>query len=106
MPTEQLEQRTEDLERRVSRIEQVLPTLATKEDLKTTEETLRSGIKDAEQRLRDEIGDAEKRMRTHFDVVTESLRDDVRRCPPPAEGLRRSCRVRLSTDRNCARKWV
>ena len=61
MPTEQLEQRTEDLKRRVSRIEQVLPTLATKEDLKTTEETLRSGIKDAEQRLRAEIGDAEKR---------------------------------------------
>ena len=30
MATEQLEQRTEDLERRVSRIEQVLPTLATK----------------------------------------------------------------------------
>ena len=67
MSTTRLEQPTEDLEHRVSRIEQILPTLATKEDLKTTEE-----------RLRTEIGDSEKRMRTHFDVVTESLRDDIR----------------------------
>ena len=36
MATEQLEQTTEDLERRVSRIEQVLPTLATKGPRKNT----------------------------------------------------------------------
>ena len=78
MATEQLEQTTEDLERGVSRIEQVRPTLATKEDLKTTEESLRSEIKGTEQRLRTEITEAEKRMRTYFDIVTESLRDDIR----------------------------
>ena len=53
---ERLEQRTESLERRVDRIEQVLPTLATKADLRASEE----------------------RMRTHFNVVTESLRHDIR----------------------------
>ena len=41
--------------RRVDRMERILPTLATKEDLKATE----------------------VRMRTHFDVVTESLRHDI-----------------------------
>ena len=75
--TEQLEQ-TGDIERRVSRIEHVLPTLATKEDLKATEESLRSEINGTEQRLRTEITETEKRICTHFDVVTESLRDDIR----------------------------
>ncbi len=93
MATDQMEKGTDDLERRVSQIEQVLPTLATKEDLRITEERLRSEIAEAEerldqrlhakidsteQRLRSEVTDAEKRMRTHFDVMTESLRDDIR----------------------------
>ena len=77
MATEQLEQ-TEDLERRVSRIEHVLPTMATKKDLKTTEESLRSEINGTEQRLHTETTEAEKRMRTYFDIVTESLRDNIR----------------------------
>ena len=79
--TEQLE-RHEDLERRVKRIEDVLPTLATKDDLKReigeTETRLRTEIGDAENRLRTEIDNAAQNMRTHFDVVTESLRDDIR----------------------------
>ena len=93
MATDQMEKGTDDLERRVGQIEQILPTLATKEDLRTTEERLRSGIAEAEERLgqrlqaridstehrlRSEITDAEKRTRTHFDVMTESLRDDIR----------------------------
>ena len=67
MPTARWEQRTENLEQRVDRIEQVLPGLATIEALRSTEKRLRAEIKDAEQRLR-----------THFDVVAESLRDDIR----------------------------
>ena len=104
MATDQMKKGTEGLEHRVGQIEQVLPTLATKEDLRTTEERLRSEIAKAEerldqrlhtkidsteqrlrteidsteQRLRTEITDAEKRMRTHFDVMTESLLDDIR----------------------------
>ena len=89
MPTARWEQRTENLEQRVDRIEQVLPGLATLEalrdteqhlraEIKDTEQRLRAEIKDTEQRLRTEITDAEQRTRTHFDVVAESLRDDVR----------------------------
>ncbi len=73
-----LEQRTEHLERRVDRIEQILPTLATKEDVQATEQRLRTEITDTEQRLRTEITDAEQRMRTHFNVVSEDLRHDIR----------------------------
>lgn len=81
MRTTELE-RHEDLERRVKRIEDVLPTLATKDDLKReigdAENRLRTEIGETEDRLRTEIGDAVRTMRTHFDVVTESLRDDIR----------------------------
>ena len=60
------EPRTENLERRVDRIEHILPTLATKEDVKATEE-----------RMRMHVTNVEERMRTHFDVVTEGLRHDI-----------------------------
>ena len=68
---ERIEQRTESLERRVDRIERVLPTLATKEDLKATEGRLRTHIAGS-------IRESEERTRTHFDVVAESLRHDIR----------------------------
>ncbi len=63
---QRMEQRTENLERRVDRIEHILPTLATKEDLKATEE-----------RMRTHVTNVEGRMRTHFDVVTEGLHHDI-----------------------------
>ncbi len=99
MRTEQMEQRFENVERRVDRIEQILPTLATREDLKAaiaplaTKAELRAAVAllatKAELRaaiaplatkaeLRAAIAESEQRMRTHFDVVAESLRDDVR----------------------------
>ena len=85
MQTERIEQRTEDLERRVDRVEQILPTLATREDLKAMEERLRThiagSIEGSEGRLRTHVAGAikesEERTRTHFDVVTESLRHDI-----------------------------
>ena len=56
MPTEQLESLEErvevEVEERVDRIEEVLPTLSTKEDLKATEERLRTELADTEERLR------------------------------------------------------
>ena len=73
----ELEQRTEDLESRVDRIEEILPNLATKEDLRATEQRLRTEITDTEQRLRTEITDVEQRVRTHFDVVSEDLRHHI-----------------------------
>ena len=95
MSTGQMEQRIENVERRVDRIEQVLPTLATREDLDAaiaplaTKAELRAAIAPlatkAELRAaivplatKAELREVEQRLRTHFDVVTESLRDDVR----------------------------
>ena len=101
MDTAQMEQRLGSVERRVDRIEQILPTLATRNDLKAaiaplatkaelraaiaplaTKAELRAAIGESEQRMRAHVADAvsasEQRMRTHFDVVAESLRDDIK----------------------------
>ena len=69
MSTGRMEQRLENVERRVDRIEQILPTLATREDLKRAIAPLATKA---------ELREVEQRLRTHFDVVTESLRDDIR----------------------------
>ena len=60
MQIEQLEQRMDELELRVDGIEEILPTLATREELHAA------------------ITASEHRIRTHFDVVAESLRHDIR----------------------------
>ena len=88
MGTAQMEQRLGNVERRVDRTEQILPTLATRDDLKAaiaplaTKAELRAAIGESEQRMRVHVAGAvsasEQRMRTHFDVVAESLRDDIR----------------------------
>lgn len=99
MRTEQMEQRFENVERRGDRTEQILPTLATREDLKAaiaplatmaelraavallaTKAELRAAIAPLATKveLREAFAESEQRMRTHFDVVAESLRDDVR----------------------------
>ena len=105
MIPEQMEQVLSNVDRRVERIEQILPTLATKADLQAaieplaTKAELRAAIEPLATRaelraaieplatkaeLRDTVTQfqaaldkAERRMRTHFDVVTESLRDDI-----------------------------
>lgn len=58
-----------NLEHRVSQIEQILPTLATRDDLRN---------------LRVEVREEGARTRAHVDVVAESLRSDIRLL---AEGL-------------------
>ncbi|MDE2905649.1 MAG: hypothetical protein OXQ28_06145 [Acidobacteriota bacterium] len=86
MSNRQMEQRLENVEHRVDRNEQVLPTLATREDLKAaiaplaTKAELRAAIAPlaTKAELRAAIAESEQRMRTHFDVVAESLRDDIR----------------------------
>jgi hypothetical protein len=59
MHPEQMEELLINIDRRVGRIEQILPTLPTKADLQAA------------------ISELEQRMRTHFDVVAESRRDDI-----------------------------
>ena len=84
---------------RVERVEQILPTVATKDDLQTavaplaTRTELQAAVAPLANRaelqaavaplanraeLQAAIDGAEGRMRTHFDVATESLRDDIR----------------------------
>lgn len=94
MDPETMEQRINDLDRRVGRVEQILPTLATKADLLATKAELETAIAGAiagaiaplatRAELHAAIAESEERMRRHFDVVAESLRDDIRLI---AEGL-------------------
>ena len=96
MDTDTMEQRVNNLDRRVGRVEQILPTLATKADVEAavaaaieplaTRAELHAAIEPLATRaeLRAAIAESEERMRTHFDVVAESLRDDIRLI---AEGL-------------------
>ena len=91
---ELLEQRMEELELRVDGIEQILPTLVTKDDLRTavsdavgaSEERMRAHVSEAvgasEERMRahvaDAVGATRTDLRTHFDVVAEGLRHELR----------------------------
>jgi chromosome segregation ATPase len=91
----------ENLDRRMARVEQILPTLATKEELRTsiaeavaplaTKEELRTSIAAAIAPLATKhevwaaIREEGERTRRHVDVVVESLRDDIRQI---AEGHR------------------
>jgi ElaB/YqjD/DUF883 family membrane-anchored ribosome-binding protein len=58
-----------DLNTRTKRIEQILPTLATKDDLKAfpTRDEVKSLIEEAG-----------KRTRRHFDVVAEGIKESVK----------------------------
>ena len=69
----QMEQLLRNLDRRMARVEQILPTLATQAELGETRSELRT-----------EIRAEGERTRRHFDIVGESLRDDIRLL---AEGL-------------------
>jgi len=67
-----------DLNTRTKRIEQILPTLATKEDLKAfaTKDDLKAfPTRDEVKSLIDEEG---KRTRRHFDVVAEGLKESIK----------------------------
>ena len=83
----------ENLDRRLARVEQILPTLATKEALwlavepLATREALRLAVeplatrkelKALEVTLRQEIREASKESRHHMDLIAEALHDDIR----------------------------
>jgi len=74
------------LDHRQAVVEQILPTLATKEDLRraieplATKEQLREAIDQAAAPLatKAEMRSEGERTRRHFDVVAESLRSEIR----------------------------
>jgi hypothetical protein len=71
----------EHLDRRLTRVEQILPTLATKDDLRTlaTKEGLAQAIAPlaTKDELRREIFGEGERSRRYMDVIAESLRSDI-----------------------------
>ena len=92
MDATMIDEHLENIDRRLTRLEQILPTLATKDELKTlaTKEDLRTAIADAVaplatkeelreegERLRRHMDDVEERSRRYMDVLTESLREDI-----------------------------
>ena len=89
MRVEQMQQSFDNLEGRVDRIEQILPTLATKDDLRAAIEPLatKADLRELRTEVVAAIAASEQRMRTHFDVVTESLRDDIKLIAAAFESL-------------------
>ena len=65
----QMKKRIKNIDRRLGRIEQILPTLTTKAELQAAIEPLATKVE-----LREE-GD---RTRRHMDIIAESLHDDIR----------------------------
>ena len=58
----------ENLDRRLARVEQILPTLATKEELQTAIAPLAT---------KEEVRAEGEQTRLHMDIVGESLRSDI-----------------------------
>ena len=69
--------------------------LATKSELRAAIDAAieplatKAELRDLKTELLATIADSEQRMRTHFDVVTESLRDDIRLIATAFESLAR-----------------
>ena len=66
MDATMIDEHLENIDRRLTTLEQILPTLATKDELREEGERSR--------RQTDEVGE---RSRRHMDVVAESLRSDI-----------------------------
>ena len=64
-----MERVLDDVERRVGRIEQILPTLATKDDLRKAIAPLAT---------KEEVRAEGERTRAHFDAVAERLEEQMR----------------------------
>ena len=69
----------ENLDRRLARVEEILPTLATKEELRAAVAPLatREELRQTREELRREIRDDGERSRRHMDVLIEAQRGDI-----------------------------
>jgi hypothetical protein len=71
----------ENIDRRLTSVEQILPTLATKDELKTlaTKEELAAAIAPlaTKEELFSAVREEGERSRRYMDVIAESLRDDI-----------------------------
>ena len=78
MTPNELDIRVKDLNIRVDRVEQILPTLATKQDVMLTRQDLLAVMQASEQRLVAAMSGLEERLRTHMRVLHEDVKSDVR----------------------------
>ena len=102
MNPSELEQIVKDSNQRIRNIEQILPTLATKEG---TEERLRTEVaklatkeelRAVEETLRVKIEDESRQTRCHFDIVAEDLRGDIRLLAESIAGVSQAHDMRLT----------
>ncbi len=93
MAQETMERRVENIERRLTTVEQILPTLATKADLKAAVASLATKAE-----VRAEIQAAVRaegiETRRHFDVVAEGLRTDIRKIAEGIVAVQARCDIR------------
>jgi hypothetical protein len=77
-----VESTLQNVERRTKRIEQFLPALVTKEELREAAARLatKEELREAAARLatKEELREEGERTRRHFDVVAERMRDEIR----------------------------
>lgn len=84
MNTSDMEDAIKNLDHRLAAVEQILPTLVTKQDLTgavgDTKEVLRQEIADTKRELKQDVAD----LRRHMDIRFEDVRDDIAKV---AEGV-------------------
>ena len=83
MQLHEMEEQLKNLDARTTRIEQILPTLVTKDDLRllATKEDLRVFV------TREEFLASQAETRRHAVILTESVRDDIRLLAEYVAGL-------------------
>jgi hypothetical protein len=100
MDAKPLDELVRNIDRRLERVEQFLPTLATKEELRdavanlATKDELRGAVADlatkAElQGVRAELREEGERTRRHFDIVAEEMKGQTRLIAEALESKRR-----------------
>lgn len=82
MNSDDLEARVKNIDERTQRIEQILPTLATKDDLKgfpTKDDPKGFATKDDLKAFatRNDLKEEGERTRRHFDIVAEQMKTDI-----------------------------
>jgi uncharacterized protein YicC (UPF0701 family) len=83
MDQQEMETRIKNIDERTQRIEQILPTLATREEIRTLatkDEVAKLATKEEVATLatREELREEGERTRRHFDVVAEQLRSNIK----------------------------
>ena len=91
MTAAEMEDVLKNLDRRLTNVEQILPTLATKEDLKAfaTKEELRAGLEDVRREMKELSAEGKRhavmlfeQTRENLELIATHLADISQRLPP------------------------